>query len=78
MDHAAWEKAKAGPTLTQYTCTDCALVVDNQTKSLTPKMKELMQLEPDQMAFQWKANQQGVVSYQQHGDDHRSMGTNSM
>ena len=46
------------------------MIDGNQTEHLLPKTKELTQLEPDQMAFQWKANQQGVVNYQPHGDDH--------
>ena len=37
---------------------------------LLPKTKELAQLESDHMMFQWNANQQGVVNYQPHGDDH--------
>ena len=34
VDHTAWETAKAGPTLTHYTCTDCAMIVGNQTEHL--------------------------------------------
>ena len=46
------------------------MVVENQTKPLPPRTKELTHQVPDQMAFQWKTNQQGVVNCQPHGDDH--------
>ena len=70
VDHTAWETAKATPMLTCYTCTDCAIIEENQTNHLLPKTKELAQLEQHQMLFQWTANQQGIVNYQQHGEDH--------
>ena len=69
VDHTAWETAKAAPTLTRYTCTDCAMI-ENQTDHQLPKTKELVQLEQDQMLFHWTANQQGVVTWQPHGEDH--------
>ena len=71
VDHSAWAKAQAEPTLTHYTCTDCTMISDNWKPDLPPATKELTQPQPNQSKYQWSANQQGIKNFDQIEEDNQ-------